>query len=602
MNLSRYNVREIERILRQADPGPAFPPVTDRAGWDEISTAVPQRRDQILQNARQWAGEPVPALPATLYLEFLRTGRREGYQEPMRQRRQMLADLVLAECFEGTGEFLDPVLDVLWATCEESSWAYPAHQRDLTDLDHPVIDLGAAMTALGLAEAIALLGDVLDPLLSKRIRDEIDRRCLVPYLTRHDHHWLHSTGDRPVNNWTAVCTGGVLGAAIHLEADPARLAEILARGLHSLDDYLAGFDADGGSSEGPGYWSYGFGYYTLLAQLIEHRTGGHIAPLSGPRIEKIARFPLSTQLGPGQYVPFSDCNPQAQFSVPQLSFLAARLDIPELAALAADQRGGGRDGELQWALRGLLWRSEPPYRFVPAAHDWFSGMMWMFSRIDPTDPEALTVAVKGGHNGELHNQNDVGSFVLHVGGESVIAELGAGRYTKSYFGPQRYEHPANSSLGHSVPVPAGQAQVPGADHAATLLEHSHSPEQDRLRFELSGAYGPEAQLEYLERSITVLRTAPGSVQVVDRVRFGSPQSFSSVLITFGDVQQDSGSVQITGERGSVRVRFDPAVVSCAVETWAAVDLTGGPRDVHRIAFSIPEPAKESTVALRIDPK
>lgn len=601
MNLSRYNVREIERILTEDEVPPAFPPATDRAGWAEISAGAAQRRAEIVEAARRWAGQPVPVLPATLYLEFVRTGRREGYQEPMRVRRQMLADLVLAECLEGTGEFLDPALDVLWAICEESSWAYPAHQRDLTDADRPVIDLGAAMTALSLAEALVLLGDRLDPLAGKRIRDEIERRCFVPYLTRHDHHWLHSTNDRPVNNWTAVCTGGVLGAAIHLESNPARLAEILARGLRSLDDYLAGFDVDGGSSEGPGYWSYGFGYYTLLAQLIEHRTGGRISPLTGPRIEKIARYPLSTQLSPGQYVPFSDCNPRAQFSVPQLSFLAARLDIPDLAALAADQHGEGRNGELQWALRGLVWRSAPPYRFVPATHDWFSEMMWMFSRVDPSDPNALTVAAKGGHNGELHNQNDVGSFVVHLGGESLIAELGAGRYTKSYFGPQRYEHLANSSFGHGVPVPAGQAQLPGPEHAAVLLEHRHGPDRDVLRLDLAGAYGPAAELQRLERTITVQRSRPGSVHVVDRAQFDSPQTFSSVLVTFGEVRVDGTAVHIAGDRASVRVQFDQTVVTCAVQTEVAVDLTGGPRDVRRVVFTANQPAEDAEIALRIDP-
>ena len=93
--------------------------------------------------------------------------------------------------------------------------------------------------------------------------------------------------------------------------------------------------------------------------------------------------------------------------------------------------------------------TEPP---VSAKHDWFGGMMWMIARYDPSDPNTLTLAAKGGHNAEMHNQNDVGSIIVHVNGESVIAEIGRGRYTKDYFGPERYDHLANSSLGHSVPV------------------------------------------------------------------------------------------------------------------------------------------------------
>ena len=92
----------------------------------------------------------------------------------------MLSNLALAECLEGEGRFLDPLLDVAWAICEESSWSWPAHQGDLADMGHPVIDLSVAMTALYLAELDLLLADRLDPALGRRIRYEVDRRCLAP--------------------------------------------------------------------------------------------------------------------------------------------------------------------------------------------------------------------------------------------------------------------------------------------------------------------------------------------------------------------------------------------------------------------------------------
>ena len=47
------------------------------------------------------------------------------------------------------------------------------------------------------------------------------------------------------------------------------------------------------------------------------------------------------------------------------------------------------------------------------------------------------LAAKGGHNGEMHNQNDVGNLIVHAFGESLVADLGRGRYTRAYFGPAR---------------------------------------------------------------------------------------------------------------------------------------------------------------------
>jgi Heparinase II/III-like protein len=455
--LGSHDPASIERALNETSPPPPFPPASDRAAWEEVREAVGEQRvSELLTRAEADAKAEIPGLPATLYLEFSRAGSREGYEEPANRRREMLSDLALAECLEGEGRFLDPLLDVAWAICEESSWSWPAHQGDLADMNCPVIDLSVAMTALYLAELDLLFGDRLDPALGRRIRHEVDRRCLVPYLERHDHPWLFDSPDRPVNNWTAVCNAGVAGAAIYLEPDAARLAEILARATRSLDDYLSTFDQDGGSTEGPAYWSYGFGYYTVLAHLVGHRTGWKVDFFEGEHVRRISRFPLCIRLSPGLYVNFSDCDVNAGFVPAHLFHLSRRLEIPDLARLLEEQPGGG-ERELTWALRDLFWRPERAEgRFVPARHDWFGGMMWMVSRQRPEDLGALVLATKGGHNGEMHNQNDVGNVIVHVDGEPVISDIGRGRFTKAYFGPKRYEHIANSSRGHSVPVPNGQ--------------------------------------------------------------------------------------------------------------------------------------------------
>ena len=322
--LWRYNPTEIGSALRQAVPEPPFPTIDDRAAWAAVAARLGAERGAALgARAEAAAREPIPALSATLFLSYRRSERRSGYADyhgPRAPRRGALTALLLAECPEGEGRFLDPLLDYAWAICEESSWNYPVHQGALTDLDRPVIALGAAMTAFDLAECHALVGARLDPALGKRIRDEVERRCLAPFLARHDFWWLHNTAQRSVNNWTAVCVGGVVGTATNLEADPARLAEIIARGARSLTDYLETFDEDGRSSEGPSYWSYGFGYFTMLADLVARRTGGLVqfldgGPDGGQRdfLRRIAAYPLRTSLSRGYQVTFSDCHPDLSY-------------------------------------------------------------------------------------------------------------------------------------------------------------------------------------------------------------------------------------------------------------------------------------------------
>lgn len=600
--LGRHDPASIERALNEASPSPPFPPASNRAAWDEVREVIGEERVPELFD-RASANTDVPALPATLYLEFARNGSREGYERPANRRREMLSNLALAECLEGEGRFLDPLLDVAWAICEESSWSWPAHQGDLAVMDHPVIDLSAAMTALYLAELDLLLGDRLDLALGRRIRHEVDCRCLAPYLRRHDHWWLFDSPEQPVNNWTAVCNAGVAGAAIHLENDVARLAEILARAARSLDDYLSTFDEDGGSSEGPAYWSYGFGYFTVLAHLVGHRTGWKLNFFEGEHVRRVARFPSRTRLSPGLYVNFSDCDRHISFIPAHLSYLSRRLELPDLARLAREQPESS-EHELTWGLRNLFWRTEPVEgHFVPARHDWFGGMMWMISRQDPDDPDALVLATKGGHNGEMHNQNDVGNVIVHVGAESVIADIGRGRYTKSYFGPERYEHIANSSLGHSVPVPNGQEQLPGGEHGARLLQHLADDPADMVAFEVRDAYPPEADLDSLKRTVVVHRGPPAWVELTDEVRFTSePADFESALITFGEAEVSPTSVLLRGERGALRVYFDPESVVPRVEVVEGVDLAEGPADVRRVVFALQDRAQEGSVRLRIEPE
>ena len=57
------------------------------------------------------AGEPVYSLPATRYMDFQRNGNRSRYQDLARANHEKLMLLALAECQEGKGRFIDPLID-----------------------------------------------------------------------------------------------------------------------------------------------------------------------------------------------------------------------------------------------------------------------------------------------------------------------------------------------------------------------------------------------------------------------------------------------------------------------------------------------------------
>jgi len=593
----------IHKILLDTKGNAPFPTIADRPPWDarkEHPTAVLAR-----QEAEAALGQPVPALPATLYLDTQRTGRRGPFQKLYFGRRATLTYLTLTECLENQGRFLDAIVDYIWAICEESTWVVPAHANGLPDTEFGWVDLFAAGTAEWLSEVDYLLGDKLPAVVRKRIRHEVQRRVVEPYLTHTEWGWLGGTGH--ANNWNAVCNLGVVSAALLLETDLMLQARVMAKALASLPAYLASFDADGCTSEGPGYWSYGFGCYAMLAHFVESRTEGKLRLLDGERFQKICRFPVQLELSPGKFAAFSDALEKTIVPAGICCWLAERCGVPELGAL------GRRHLRLpehnlhhlsQYTLRNLLWGDPAPATQEGLqATTWYGGFQWLISRVDPCDAAGLVLAAKAGHNDEDHNQNDLGQFIVHSGCESLILDLGRPDYTRQFFGPDRYTFLEARSGGHCVPLVNGFEQLPGREYAARLVRTEFSAYGDTMELELAGAYPAEAGIASIFRKVALVRTTPsGEVLVRDHFRFaGGKGLYESRLHTFGEIDLiRPGYVRITGRQATAGLYYDPGSVQFEAETVKPeANSLWGPL-MYRLRFLVK--AREGTVALRIQPE
>jgi hypothetical protein len=261
--------------------------------------------------------------------------------------------------------------------------------------------------------------------------------------------------------------------------------------------------------------------------------------------------------------------------------------------------------QFAWPLRQFAWplpEDPAPVRLAP--HDWYDEMGWMISRLDPDDPASLRLAAKGGHNDEMHNQNDVGSFMVVAGGAVVLTDPGRGRNSKSYFGPERYGNLMASSRGQSVPVVNGHEQAEGREHSARVLHHSHAKDADRLELDMAAAYPAAAGIARLERRLTFDRTVPGGrVLVDDSYGFaGGDGEFQSVLVTPLDVTTGNGTVEI-GETGAgVRVEYDAAGIAVALDRHEQVEKQYQPAvDLTRVVFTPRHQSREGRVALAISP-
>ena len=320
----------------------------------------------------------IAPLTYTLYREFEHTGSRPGYQTPYYQRRAQLTRAVL-EVIQGDAGAIDRVHDLAWAICEETSWVLPAHEEQgpaYWELEPPyvrttpfgahtaltrepdAIDLFAAETGAQLAEMVHLIGDQLAPEVRQRVRQEVERHIFKPYLAYARDHWWF----KGALNWNGVCNGSIGLAFLRLENDLETLAEALALVLEGFEAYIAtGFEADGGSIEGVGYWNYGLMYYVSVAELLREISGGELDLLAQPRLRDIAAYPPGMVLvAPDRFINFGDALEGQTIASGIANRLVERTGVDQLKALLAPidmEHPYGQHGyaKLPVIVRHLAW-------------------------------------------------------------------------------------------------------------------------------------------------------------------------------------------------------------------------------------------------------
>jgi hypothetical protein len=537
--------------------------------------------------------EQIPQTSYTLYRLFAHNGDRRGYETPYFLKRTNLAAAALRlflglEASRESG-LRDTVQDYLWSICEESTWVLPAHEHD-------IIDLFAAETGYVLAETLLLLGATLDAEVRHRARLEIERRIFDPYLRFYRSlRWY-----RGHNNWNGVCNSAVAATFLLLEPEPGRLARALELALAGLRAFIeTAFEQDGSSTEGVAYWHYGLINFVALAELLRARSQGTIDLLSSDRVRRIAAYPARMQLSGAWFASFSDCDETVRFNPGIITRLAERSGEPSLLNLLAQPAAPGGDWRLTMMLRNLLWWDGRQ----PAAAEIGDAVLPAggVARLVATTPVGARVAlaIKAGHNGENHNQNDVGSFILHVDGENLLTDPGRGMYSRAYFSERRYENVFANSYGHSVPRVGGQLQGTGRAFAGQLLDIETESQIKRVQLELARAY-PVAGLASARRQLTL--AADGTAWLWDDFRFsGDPVAVEEALISWHDVEVDGATALLRGQRHALRLTIEaPAGARFALEQLAEQSAANAkPGILKRLRFVLPA-ASEAEARVRME--
>ncbi len=560
------------------------PSAADRTSW-----AVEQLDETTIRDLRARAeadvGSPWPIPLAHDYARYFRDGDRDTYEQIVWARERRLTRAVVLAAVTLESAWLDEVADGVTLLCEQSSWCWPAHDDTrsrhgavVPTVTDPYLDLGAGEVAAQLAWIDHLLGDQLDervPGVRARIRYEVDRRVLIPFATRRDWHWLGLDGD--AHNWNPWIHGNVLVAALRLVDDAQRRGELVDLVVEGLDPYIAVLPPDGAVDEGYAYWWHGACRLLEALEVLDYATRGALntnATVTG-NIRATVAFPHRMHLGGAWYLNHADgsARPPSHQSWDALHRAARRVGDRDAQAHAAAHRRSGTPvghedqglGRLLRALTDRAWLEATPGASPLPRDVWLASTQVLLARPAAGSTSGLTLAVKGGHNGERHNHNDVGSFVVAVDGVPVLVDPGRPTYTAQTFGPDRYTLWTMQSSWHNVPEIRATAQAHGARYAAHDVSTVIDDTGSAMLLDLAAAY-PRDDVRQWRREARLDRTS-GRITVRDSWRLdpaeGSAPSRIHVIAA-GSVSLGTGYAEIEAvdSAGTVRMAWDPAHAPC----------------------------------------
>ncbi|MDP4284324.1 MAG: heparinase II/III family protein [Bacteroidota bacterium] len=465
---------------------------------------------QIIERGEEALKKDFVNIPATVMLEFVRNNNRTDYEKISFEKRNLLWDLVMAESMEGKGRFTDHIVDGIWSISEETFWGISAHVgiqkagAGLPDVEDPIVDLFSAETGAVLAWTDYFVGPELDKvskLIRPRIRYEITRRILVP-MTTAKYGWMGSGNpNAKLNNWAPWIASNYIASNLLIEKDENKRKQGLNIAIKILNQYINGLGVDGGCDEGPGYWTAAGGCVFDALNLLYDATDGKLNIYRDPFIQKMGSYIYKTHIAGQYFINVADAHPTLKPDGLMIYRFGKDMDYEPMMNFGSwayhtfsSEDDGVENFHRTRGLYNLLAIKQcVAYSYHESAVDdvWYSDVQLMASRSD----NGLFVATHAGNNGESHNHNDVGDFVVYADGYPVIIDVGSGTYTARTFSKDRYKLWFNTSAYHNLPVINGIEQKEGIQFSATNVAYDKNKNVSQLSMNIKNAYPAEAGIK-----------------------------------------------------------------------------------------------------------
>lgn len=562
---STYNRQMLDSVLVQPSKYLPLPQYGDKYWTDSVPQSI---RRSYIRYGERYLGGPWQSLPATVFAEFKTNGNRVNFEALTFQKRRQLAALVMAEIVEGEGRFMPDIINGLWSTLEESWWGIPAHYgKKVPVMEDQNVDLFQAESAGLIAWTAYMLKPQLDkfsPLIVNRINKEIRQRMLQPAMK--GRYWWKTAG----MNWNPWICSNWLACVLICENDRKAQLDAVEQILSAMDHFVDAYPTDGGCDEGPGYWDRAAASLYECLNLLRTATDGKIDMSGNAKIRAMASYAYKTYIENDYCITFADTHDnkmlqQVNIVYPFGLYLNDRT-MREFAAYIAKQKNLTEDaatlydksGNYPTLARELFFVSNINSLLAEQPNEPLLSDVWLPDLQIMTARRAdMFVAMKGGNNGESHNHNDVGSFVVYADGQPLIIDPAVGEYTSKTFSNRRYEIWTMQSQYHNLPQINATDQRDGKQFAAAEAKYK----KGSLSLNIAGAYPAEAGVKRWVRTVGIAKN--GSVTVNEDYELAKSEGGTKLmLITIAKPELAAKGVVKVGNR---RIEYNANQLDVAVE-------------------------------------
>lgn len=532
-----------------------YPAYTDREGWNSLLND--EDRQTLINAGEKMLDYKWQVIRATDYLEYERSGERNIMQNPYEANRKAINVLMMAELAEGKGRFIDQLINGVFFSCEMTSWVLSAHlprqstKRSMPDWREQIIDLGSGNYGSMLAWVYYFFHDTFDkadPVISLRLRHELQERILDPYM-ENDREWWMAFYWKPgeiINNWNPWCNSNVLQCYLLLENDRDKLTDAVWRTMQSVDKFINFVKSDGACEEGTSYWGHAAGKMYDYLQILSDGTNGKVSLFNNPMIRRMGEYISRSYVGDGWVVNFADASAKGGGDAPLIYRYGRAVGSEEMMQFAAYLLKGkrptiplGNDAfrTLQCVLLNKELEQTKPAHNVPAC-TWYPETEFCYL----TNNSGWFLATKGGFNNESHNHNDAGTFSLYINNTPILIDAGVGTYTRQTFSSERYSIWTMQSNYHNLPMINGVPQRFGQEYKATNVVCKEK--QRYFSADISTAYPEEAAVNSWTRAYKLENKR---LVITDKFSLKETKAANQVnFLVWGDIDiSKAGKVSIT---------------------------------------------------------